>query len=58
VIVDGKLVFSKAEAGRFPIDGEVEELIAAAREGREPKPPTEPPSQGGFVQRALRKLRN
>ncbi|HZP46318.1 MAG TPA: Rdx family protein [Candidatus Binataceae bacterium] len=29
VIVDGKLVFSKAEQGRFPLDGEVEKALAA-----------------------------
>jgi len=28
VLVDEKLIFSKAATGRFPADGEVEELIA------------------------------
>jgi predicted Rdx family selenoprotein len=28
VIADGKLIFSKATAGRFPLDGEVEEAFA------------------------------
>jgi predicted Rdx family selenoprotein len=30
VIADGKLIFSKGEAGRFPLDGEVEETVAQA----------------------------
>jgi hypothetical protein len=29
VLVDGQLIFSKATAGRFPVDGEVEDLFAA-----------------------------
>ncbi len=28
VIVDGRTIFSKAGAGRFPLDGEVEESFA------------------------------
>jgi hypothetical protein len=28
VIVDRTLVFSKATAGRFPVEGEVEDLLA------------------------------
>jgi predicted Rdx family selenoprotein len=31
VITDGKLLFSKAERGRFPADGEVEEALASMR---------------------------
>jgi predicted Rdx family selenoprotein len=31
VIADGKLIFSKAESGRFPVDGEVEQAFAAMR---------------------------
>jgi predicted Rdx family selenoprotein len=31
VIVDGKLIFSKAAAGRFPLPGEVEEALAKLR---------------------------
>jgi hypothetical protein len=27
VIADGKLIFSKAASGRFPLDGEVEEAF-------------------------------
>ena len=36
VLVNGKLVFSKSSTGRFPVDGEVEEIFAALKEGREP----------------------
>jgi hypothetical protein len=31
VLVDGQLIFSKANAGRFPIEGEVEDLFAALK---------------------------
>jgi predicted Rdx family selenoprotein len=31
VIADGKLIFSKAERGRFPSDGEVEGMFASMR---------------------------
>jgi len=31
VIVDGQLVFSKSQTGRFPVDGEVEDKIAAIK---------------------------
>jgi hypothetical protein len=31
VITGGKLIFSKAAAGRFPLDGEVEESFAKLR---------------------------
>jgi predicted Rdx family selenoprotein len=34
VIVDGQKIFSKADAGRFPIDGEVEESFAKLRKPR------------------------
>jgi hypothetical protein len=33
VLVDGKVIFSKAEIGRFPVDGEVEDAIAKLRGG-------------------------
>jgi len=32
VVIDGKVVFSKAEAGRFPLDNEVEGFFAKARD--------------------------
>jgi len=31
VIVDGKVIFSKAETGRFPLDDEVEQVFAKMR---------------------------
>jgi selT/selW/selH-like putative selenoprotein len=57
VLVNGQLVFSKAGKGRFPIDGEVEEIFAALKEGREPRPVEEKRPEG-FISRALGKLRN
>ncbi len=56
VIADGKLLFSKAEAHRFPLENEVEERFAALKEGRE-LPPLDPP-KAGFVSRILDRLRN
>jgi predicted Rdx family selenoprotein len=32
VIVDGKLIFSKSAAGRFPLENEVEESFAKLRD--------------------------
>jgi hypothetical protein len=58
VLVNGKLVFSKASTGRFPVEGEVEEMFAALKEGREPKPVEEKKRPEGFISRALGKLRN
>lgn len=31
MLVDGQVIFSKAEAGRFPVDGEVEDIFAALK---------------------------
>ena len=31
MLVDGQLIFSKTDAGRFPIEGEVEDLFAALK---------------------------
>jgi hypothetical protein len=56
VIVNGRLVFSKSSAGRFPVDGEVEEIFAALKEGREPAP-VEEKKREGFAARMLGKLR-
>jgi hypothetical protein len=28
VIVDGSLIYSKAQTGRFPVDGEVEDALS------------------------------
>ena len=57
MIVNGRLVFSKSGTGRFPVDGEVEEIFAAQKEGREPRP-VEEKKPTGFVERMLGKLRN
>jgi hypothetical protein len=57
VLVNGKLVFSKSSAGRFPVEGEVEEIFAALKEGRDPAP-VEVKKPEGFVGRILDKLRN
>jgi len=56
VIVNGRLIFSKSSSGRFPVDGEVEEIFAALKEGREPAP-VEEVKREGFVGRMLGKLR-
>jgi len=57
VLVNGKLVFSKSSTGRFPVEGEVEEIFAALKEGRDPAP-VEVKKPEGFVGRILDKLRN
>jgi predicted Rdx family selenoprotein len=31
VLIDGELIFSKSQAGRFPLDGEVEERFAVRK---------------------------
>jgi predicted Rdx family selenoprotein len=31
VLADGKLIFSKSQAGRFPLDGEVEDIFGALK---------------------------
>jgi selT/selW/selH-like putative selenoprotein len=31
VLVDGKLIFSKSQSGRFPVDDEVEEIFEALK---------------------------
>jgi Rdx family len=57
VIANGTLIFSKATAHRFPIDGEVEERFEALRDGRELEP-LEPAAPTGFISRMLGRLRN
>jgi hypothetical protein len=57
VLVNGKVVFSKSSTGRFPVDGEVEEIFAALKEGREPNP-LEAKEPQGFIGRVLGKLKN
>jgi selT/selW/selH-like putative selenoprotein len=31
VLVEGKLIFSKSQSGRFPLDGEVEDIFGALK---------------------------
>jgi selT/selW/selH-like putative selenoprotein len=57
VLVNDALVFSKAKAGRFPLDGEVEAIFEALRDGKEPPVPAEAHKTAGFVNRILDKLR-
>lgn len=55
VLIQGELVFSKSQTGRFPVDGEVEERFAALKNGEE-LPPIEP-AKPGVVGKILNKLR-
>ncbi|HUO05900.1 MAG TPA: SelT/SelW/SelH family protein [Candidatus Binataceae bacterium] len=52
VIINGRLVFSRAKTGRFPNDGEIEEIFAALRAGREPPSPR--PQQPRTLASAIR----
>jgi len=52
------MVFSKAEAGRFPVDDEVEEIFEALRDGKAIPPKVVKPAPTGFVKRVLGKLLN
>ena len=60
MIVDGRLIFSKSSAGRFPLDHEVEQIFAALKEGREIPPTSAAPEKKneGFVARAIGKIKN
>jgi len=55
VLLDGELIFSKSQTGRFPLDGEVEERFAAVRGGKE-LPPLQA-AKPGVVGKILGKLR-
>jgi selT/selW/selH-like putative selenoprotein len=57
VFVNDALVFSKAKTGRFPVDGEVEAIFEALRDGKEPPAPPEAPKAAGLVNRIFDKLR-
>ena len=57
VIVNGRLVFSKSSTGRFPVEGEVEEIFAALKEGREPAP-VEEKKPAGLLGRVFGKLKH
>jgi selT/selW/selH-like putative selenoprotein len=54
VLVDGELIFSKAQTGRFPVDGEVEDRFAALKGGKEL--PALPAAKPGVVGKILGKL--
>ena len=73
MLVDGQVIFSKAEAGRFPVDGEVEDIFAAlkpaaktsaAKTSTAKAPPTETPKEqsggerAGVLRRLTDKFRN
>ncbi len=51
MVVDRRLIFSKAKAGRFPVEGEVEDLFATLKPGAKPSD-AEPPKQQGSGGRA------
>jgi hypothetical protein len=36
VLVDDRLIFSKSDSGRFPLDDEVEEIFGAIKDGKSP----------------------
>ncbi len=52
-MVDGRVIFSKSETGRFPVDGEAEERFEALKTGKD-LPPIE--KSGGVLRRAVGKL--
>jgi hypothetical protein len=62
VLVDGQVIFSKAEIGRFPVDGEVEDIFAklkpAAKRSAAQAPAADPvKEQSGSVRASvLRRL--
>jgi hypothetical protein len=68
VVVDGELIFSKAKVGRFPVDGEVEDLFGAlkpaAKTPAAKRPATEPHEEqsgggrAGMLRRLTDKFRN
>jgi hypothetical protein len=67
-LVDGQVIFSKAAAGRFPVDGEVEEIFAALQPAGKPSaakaPAADPPKEqnggerAGVLRRLTDKFRN
>jgi hypothetical protein len=55
VLIDGDLIFSKSQIGRFPIDGEVEERFVALKNGTELPPLAQ--SKPGLAEKILGKIR-
>jgi predicted Rdx family selenoprotein len=55
VLIDGELVFSKAQTGRFPLEGEVEDRFAALKGGKE-LPPIQT-AKPGVVDKLFGKIR-
>ncbi len=55
MIVDGQVIFSKKEAGRFPVEDEVEDRYQALKDGKVLEPLEK--AEGGFVSKVLDKLR-
>jgi hypothetical protein len=64
VLVDGRAIFSKAEAGRFPTDCEVEEIFAGLKPGAKASAgsaPADEPGDGGrsgMLRRMADRFRN
>lgn len=59
MLVDGRLIFSKQQSGRFPVDDEVEAMFSALKEGKElPASVAEEKRPEGFIERILSKMRN
>jgi hypothetical protein len=57
--VDGRIIFSKAQAGRFPTDGEVEKLFASLKPDAQSSRPEKPESPNRSVlTRLVGKMRN
>jgi len=56
VLCDDRTIFSRHESGRFPVDGEVEDLIAVLRGGPKPAHARQPAK--GVLRRIADKFRN
>jgi len=57
VVVEGRLLFSKKEAGRFPGPGEVEARLGQFKAGQEFPEASAAPSRGGMMARIISMLR-
>jgi hypothetical protein len=58
VLINDALVFSKKKTGRFPLEGEVEAMFEALRDGKELPPTVNAPGPSGFVNRIIDRLRS